>query len=129
LAVIHSLRRLLAMVIGIVVVFVVGFVPLIGPIAALAVTVWLAAHASAYDCYDAILARRQMAYRAKLAYLGRNRMRTQGLGAAVAVLLMIPGVNLIALGIGAAGATVAALDMEGALPVIPESRARYRETA
>lgn len=112
LSILHGLRRLLAMLLGIVVVFAVGFVPVIGTIAAAVIAGWLAATATAYDCYDAVLARRFLAYRTKLAYLAHHRRRTFGLGAAVAVMLLVPGLNLIALGLGTAGATVAAHALE-----------------
>jgi CysZ protein len=107
LGVVHSIRRLISSLIGLVVVFVVGLVPVIGTIAAVLIGGWLAARSASYDCYDAVLARRSMAYRDKLAYLARHRRRSFGLGAAVAGMLLVPGVNLIALGVGAAGATVA----------------------
>jgi len=106
--IVHGLRRLVSALVGLVVVFALGFVPVIGTIAALGVGAWLAASAASYDCYDAVLARRAMAYRDKLAFLARHRGRTLGLGAAVAGMLFVPGLNLVALGVGAAGATVAA---------------------
>lgn len=109
----HGLRRLIASLIGLVFVFALGFIPVVGTIAAAVIGAWFAAHGAAYDCYDAVLARRSMSYRAKLAYLARHRQRSLGLGAAVAGMLLVPGVNLIALGLGAAGATVAALELEG----------------
>ena len=112
LSAVHGVRRLLAMVFGIAVVFAVGLVPVVGAIAAAVIAGWLAATATAYDCYDAVLARRALGYRSKLAFLARHRQRTVGLGAAVAVMLLIPGLNLIALGLGAAGATVAAHAIE-----------------
>jgi CysZ protein len=112
LSIVHGARRLLAMLAGIAVVFAVGFVPVIGTVAAAVIAAWLAATATAYDCYDAVLARRFMGYRAKLAYLSHHRRRTVGLGAAVAVMLLVPGLNLVALGLGAAGATVAAHAIE-----------------
>jgi CysZ protein len=108
----HAIRRLLNAVVGFVLVFALGFIPVIGTIAALVIGVWFAASAAAYDCYDAVLARRGMAYRDKLAYLSRHRGRTLGLGAAVAGMLVVPGLNLVALGLGAAGATVAALALQ-----------------
>ena len=80
---------------------------LVGTLAALGVAAWFAATAAAYDCYDAVFGRRAMAYRDKLAYLSRHRARTLGLGLAVAGLLLVPGVNLLALAIGSAGATLA----------------------
>jgi uncharacterized protein involved in cysteine biosynthesis len=84
----------------------------IGSIAAVLIGGWLAARGAAYDCYDAVLARRSLSYGDKLAYLARHRQRTFGLGAAVAAMLFVPGLNLIALGVGAAGATVAAHAIE-----------------
>ncbi len=103
----HALRRLLAALAGIALVFAVGLVPVVGTIAALGVAAWFAATAAAYDCYDAVFGRRAMAYRDKLAYLSRHRGRTLGLGLAVAGLLLVPGINLLALALGSAGATVA----------------------
>jgi uncharacterized protein involved in cysteine biosynthesis len=67
----------------------------------------MTARFAAYDAYDAVWARKGWSYRAKMAFLGRQRARTTGLGAAVALLLIVPVVNLVALSIGAAGATLA----------------------
>ena len=109
---VHAMRRLAAALIGLALVFALGFVPVIGTIAALGVAGWFAATGAAYDCYDAVFGRRAMAYRDKLAYLSRHRGRTLGLGLAVAGLLFVPGVNLLALALGSAGATVAAHAIE-----------------
>ena len=117
LGVLHGVRRLLTTLVGLALVFALGFVPVIGTIGAMLFAAWLAAHGAAYDCYDAVLARRSMSYRDKMVYLARRRQRTLGLGATVATLLLVPGVNLVALGLGAAGATVAALTLEGAARV------------
>ncbi len=103
----HAVRRVIVAILGTVVVIALGFVPGIGTIAALSLGFLFAARASAYDCYDAVLARRGMAYRDKLAYLAEHRSRTFGLGAATAGMFLVPGLNLIALGLGAAAATVA----------------------
>jgi CysZ protein len=108
LAVGHGIRRLLASLVGLILVFALGLVPVIGTIAAALFGGWLAARGAAYDCYDAVLARRFLPYRDKLDYLARHRMRTLGLGAAVAGMLLVPGLNLVAFGLGTAGATVAA---------------------
>lgn len=116
LGIVHGIRRLVAALISVVLVFVLGFVPVVGTIAAVLIGAWLAAGAASYDCYDAVLSRRAMAYRDKLAYLARHRGRTLGLGFAVAGMLLVPGLNLIALGIGAAGATVAAEALHAAQP-------------
>jgi CysZ protein len=105
--VVHALRRLAVALAGIALVFAVGLVPVVGTIAALGIAAWFAGTAAAYDCYDAVFGRRSMAYRDKLAYLSRHRGRTLGLGLAVAGLLLVPGLNLLALALGSAGATVA----------------------
>jgi CysZ protein len=108
LGILHGIRRLVVTLLGLALVFALGFVPVVGTIAAVLIGAWLAATAASYDCYDAVLSRRAMAYRDKLAYLAQHRGRTLGLGLAVAGMLLVPGLNLIALGLGAAGATVAA---------------------
>ncbi|CAN5435947.1 hypothetical protein BH11MYX1_BH11MYX1_41900 [soil metagenome] len=107
---IHAVRRVIVAIAGTIVVFSLGFVPGIGSIAALVLGFYFAARASAYDCYDAVLARQGMAYREKVGYLADHRSRTFGLGVAVAAMLLVPGLNLIALGLGSASATVAMLD-------------------
>jgi CysZ protein len=106
-SVVHALRRLVVALAGIALVLAVGLVPVVGTVAALGIAAWFAGTAAAYDCYDAVLGRRSMAYRDKLAYLSRHRGRTLGLGLAVAGLLLVPGLNLLALALGSAGATVA----------------------
>jgi CysZ protein len=110
LGVAHGIRRLVVAVIATLLVFALGMVPGVGTLAALVLGFWFASRATAYDCYDAVLARRGMAYRAKLDYLADHRARTFGLGATVTAMLFIPGLNLIALGLGAAGATTAMID-------------------
>ena len=110
---VHGLRRLAATAVGVVLVLALGLVPVVGTAAAAVVGGWLGARATAYDCYDAVLARRGLSYGDKLAYLARHRGRTFGLGAGVTGLLLVPGVNLVALGVGTAGATLAALELEG----------------
>jgi CysZ protein len=112
--IVHGLRRLAIALLAAGLLFALGFLPVIGAIAAVLLGGWIAARASAYDCYDAVLARRELAYKTKLAYLERHRARTLGLGAGVAGLLLVPGLNLIALGLGAIGATLASHDLERA---------------
>jgi CysZ protein len=108
----HGLRRVAVALLGAVLLFALGFVPVIGTIAVLLLGGYIAARGAAYDCYDAILARRDLAYGTKTAYLAQHRGRTLGLGAAVAGMLVVPVLNLFALGIGAAGATLAVLDQD-----------------
>ena len=104
---VHAFRRLIVAVSGTIAIVAVGLVPGFGTLAALAMGILFAGRATAYNCYDAVLARRHLAYRDKLAYLSEHRSRTFGLGIAVAGMMLVPGLNLIALGIGSAGATVA----------------------
>ncbi len=106
----HGLRRLAVTLLGVALLFVLGFIPVVGTIAALVLGGYITACGAAYDCYDAVLSRRAIGYREKLEYLKLRRSRTLGLGAAVAGLLLVPGLNLVALGLGATGATLAALD-------------------
>ena len=111
----HAARRLFVLLFTFVLVFALGaLIPVIGPLLAAAIGALLAARAAAYDCYDAVLSRRLLPYRDKVAYLARHRGRTLGLGAAVAGMLLVPVVNLVALGVGAAGATLAAIDLDRA---------------
>lgn len=110
----HALRRLVGSIFGAIFLFALSFVPVVGTIAAVVIGSWFAARAAAYDSYDAVLARRALAYRDKLAFLHTHRSRTLGLGAAVAGLLLVPGVNLVALGVGAVAATLAAHDLDAA---------------
>lgn len=107
----HSARRLLTSLAGAVGLFALSLIPLAGAVAALGLAAVVSARAAAYDCYDAVLARRGLAYDQKAAFLAKHRSRTVGLGAVVAALLLVPGVNLVVLGIGAAGATLAARDL------------------
>jgi uncharacterized protein involved in cysteine biosynthesis len=74
---------------------------------------------AAYDAYDAVWARKSWGYRAKVDYLAEQRARTTGLGATVALLMVVPVANLLALSIGAAGATVAYLDTARERPPTP----------
>jgi len=109
----HALRRLALSLVYIVLLFALNFVPLVGSAAALVIGFYLAAKGTAYDCYDAVLARRNLAYADKLAYLRRTRGRALGLRAVVTALLFVPIVNLFVLGIGAVGATLAIHAQEG----------------
>jgi CysZ protein len=110
----HAVRRLIASVFGAIFLFALSFIPVVGTIAAVVLGAWFAARGAAYDSYDAVLARRSMAYRDKLAFLRVHRGRTLGLGATIAGLLLVPGVGLVALGVGAVGATLAAHELDAA---------------
>lgn len=107
----HSLRRLVTSLLGALLLFILSFIPLAGALAALALGAWFSARAAAYDCYDAVLARRSLSYADKLAFLQAHRSRTLGLGAATTALLLVPFINLLVLGAGAVGATLAAQEL------------------
>jgi len=113
LGILHGLRRLGVAILAMIGLFALGFIPVIGTIAAIVLGAVITARAAAYDCYDAVLSRRELTYAAKLDYLRANRSRTFGLGLAVAGMLIVPGLNLVALGLGAAGATLASLSSRG----------------
>ena len=113
MGIIHALRRLFVSLLVLALTFVLGaIIPVIGPIIAILVGGYFAATSASYDCYDAVFARRLWPYRKKLDFLAAHRGRTVGLGAAVAAMLLVPILNLFALGFGAAGATLAAIDIE-----------------
>lgn len=105
----HGVRRVGVAILGALLLFVLGFVPVVGTIVGIVLGGYFAARGAAYDCYDAILSRRDMSYAAKTQYLAQHRHRSLGLGLGVAGMLVVPFVNLVALGLGAAGATLAVL--------------------
>jgi CysZ protein len=110
--ILHGLRRIATAIIGVLLVVVLGLVPVIGQIAAFVVGLWLAGRGAAYDAFDAVLARRELSYADKLAFLARHRSRTLGLGLAIAGMLLVPVLNVVVLGIGAVAATLAAHDLD-----------------
>lgn len=111
----HAGRRLLVSLFGIALVMALSaLIPIVGGVIAAAVAFYLAAGSAAYDCFDAVHSRRSWSYRRKMDFLRAHRGRTLGLGGATAALLVVPVVNLLALGVGATGATLAAIDLEEA---------------
>lgn len=107
----HSLRRLFTALLGAALLFALSFIPILGTIAALVLGTWFSSRAAAYDCYDAVLARRSLSYGDKLAFLEQHRSRSLGLGFGVAALLLIPFANLLALSAGAVAATLASHEL------------------
>jgi CysZ protein len=104
---IHSLRRIFIYLLTMGLLLIVGLViPVVGTAVA-ALGSWIAtARFASYDAYDSVFSRRRMAYRAKLQYLNHNLWRSMGLGGVMAVMSIIPLLNLFALSMGAAGATL-----------------------
>jgi len=91
---------------------VARFVPVAGPVLAAIGSGWVAARFASYAVYDSVWGRRHWRYRDKTAYLREHRWRTLGLGLVVAAMLVVPGVNVIGLAIGSAGATLRTIDDE-----------------
>jgi CysZ protein len=103
IGILHAARRGAAYVVAVVALLAVGhYVPVIAAIG----SAWVAAWYAAYAVYDSIWARRHWRYRQKTAYLREHRARTLALGGLVAVMLIVPGLNVIGLAIGSAGATL-----------------------
>ena len=103
----HAARRGAAHVVFLVCLLVVArFVPVAGSVLAVIGSAWVAARFASYAVYDAVWARRHWRYRDKTAYLRGDRWRTLGLGALVAMTLVVPGLNVVGLAIGSAGATL-----------------------
>jgi uncharacterized protein involved in cysteine biosynthesis len=107
----HGLRRLLIFLVGAVILFAVTFVPMVRTIAARhRFPGWRRGACITTPCWRG----------AKIGFLQARSLpawpdtakRTFGLGAAVAALLVVPGVNLVALGLGTTGATLAAGELD-----------------
>lgn len=106
----HAARRVAVYVFVMILLLVLGVaVPVVGSIAATILGAIATARFASYDAYDAVFARRRMRYRDKVAYLRTNRWRTFGLGAVVAGFLIVPGLNVVGLSIGATAATLRSL--------------------
>ena len=124
----HASRRLIVYLFSLLLLFAVGaLVPGVGTALAAAAGAYLTAQSAAYDCFDSVFGRRLWRYRNKTRFLRRHRGRTLGLGGAVALLMLVPVVNLVALGVGAAGATLAVLDLEKPAPARAVVPARARD--
>jgi CysZ protein len=103
----HAARRMVKYLFVVALLFVAGVViPVIGPPLAAVAGAWVTARFAAYEALDAVWARRGMSYKGKMAALRARRGRYTGLGAGVALLLLVPGPSLIALSAGAVAATL-----------------------
>lgn len=108
---VHAIRRVIVYLVVILALLVVGVaVPVVGGLIATVLGGIATAKFAAYDAYDSIWARRRLRYREKMAYLKEHYWRTLGLGAVMAAILIVPGLNLVALAIGATGATLRSID-------------------
>ncbi|HEY5943952.1 MAG TPA: EI24 domain-containing protein [Kofleriaceae bacterium] len=109
----HAARRVSIYLVVMGTLLVVGLVvPVIGTVAATVLGAIATARFASYDAFDAVFARRRYRYRQKTQYLTENRWRSLGMGGVVAVLLVIPGLNVIGLSIGATAATLRLIEQE-----------------
>jgi CysZ protein len=121
----HAARRVFVYVVVMGALLVLGVaVPVIGTVLATALGAIATARFASYDAFDAVWARRRHPYRAKVAYLREHRWRTLGMGAVVAVLLVVPGLNLVGLAIGASAATLRVLEQDRQRAALAKYNAR-----
>ncbi|HEX5059295.1 MAG TPA: EI24 domain-containing protein [Kofleriaceae bacterium] len=113
IGIIHAARRVFVYLVVMGVLLIVGVVvPGIGTVIAAVLGFIATARFASYDAFDAIWSRRRYRYRQKTGYLREHRWRTLGLGAVCAVPLVVPGLNVIALAIGATAATLRVVEQE-----------------
>jgi CysZ protein len=111
----HAARRVAVYLVVMGGLLILGLVvPVVGTVIAGVLGFIATARFASYDAYDAVWARRRWRYRAKMAYLQEHRWRTLGMGAIVAAVLIVPGLNLIALSIGATAATLRMIEQDRA---------------
>jgi CysZ protein len=113
IGILHAARRVTIYLLTMGVLLIVGIaVPVVGTVVATVLGAIATARFASYDAFDAIWARRRYRYKQKTAYLRENRWRTLGMGGVVGVLLVVPGLNVIGLSIGATAATLRVIDQE-----------------
>jgi CysZ protein len=86
--------------------FVVGLVPVIGPVISGVLGAIATCTFVAREILDYPLARRRLAFTAKIGFLRTHLGHFQGLGAVTALLLLIPGVNLLVMPVAIVGGTI-----------------------
>jgi CysZ protein len=122
----HAARRVAIYLVVMIVLLVVGVaVPVVGSVIAMVLGAIATARFASYDAYDAVWSRHRLRYREKIAYMRGDRWRTLGLGAITSVVLIVPGLNVVGLAIGATGATLRRVsERQGsANPATPTTRA------
>lgn len=106
LGIVHSIRRLTVLVASLVALFLLSaLIPIVGAMLALSLGAWFSSRFAAYDCFDTIWARKGTSYAEKMTYLRTKRMRTTGIGLAVAGAAIIPVLNALAFPLGTVAAT------------------------
>ncbi len=109
----HATRRVAIYLLTLAVLLLVGLlVPAVGPLLAMVGGAIATARFAAYDAFDAGWARKGWSYADKIAWLRAHPGARYGLGGATATLGLVPVANVLALPIGAVGATLAFLESE-----------------
>lgn len=111
----HALRRVSIYLVVMIALLVLGVVvPVVGTVIAAVLGALATARFASYDAYDAVWSRRRLRYRDKIAYMRAHRWRTFGLGATVGIVVIVPGLNVVGLAIGATAATLRSLEIQRA---------------
>lgn len=112
---VHALRRVAVYIGAIIAIFLVGLlVPVVGTLISIIAGAFLTVRFAAFDAMDAVWARRGYSYRQKTDYLRAHADRCHGVGIGVSLMMLVPGLNLVALSAGAVGATLLAIDVDRA---------------
>ncbi len=102
----HSIRRIVSYLLVMAGLFILSFiVPLIGALIFTIGGAWVTMRFTAYDALDAVWARKSLHYKDKMSQLKQVRGRAYGIGAVTAILLVVPGLNFLAMPLAAAAAT------------------------
>ena len=102
----HSIRRIVSYLLVMAGLFLLSFiVPLIGALIFTLGGAWMTMRFAAYDALDAVWARKSLRYADKMSQLKQVRGRAYGIGATTSLLLLVPGLNLLAMPLAAAAAT------------------------
>jgi CysZ protein len=106
LGVSHSIRRISSYLLVMAGLLILSFVvPLIGALIFTFGGAWVTMRFTAYDALDAVWARKSIHYKDKMSQLKQVRARAYGIGAVTALLLVVPGLNFVAMPLAAAAAT------------------------
>jgi len=108
----HALRRVILYLLLVASIYLVGLViPGVGPIVATVLSALVTIRFAAFDALDTVMARKGWRYAQKKAFVRAHSGRSFGLGAATAMVLVIPIVNVLAFPFAAAGATLMCLEV------------------
>lgn len=91
-------------------------IPVVGPVLSVVLGAIVTAFFVARELLDAPLSRRRWSFRAKLDFCWAHLAETEGMGAMTAVLLAVPGLNLLVLPMAVTGATLLTVELLGEEP-------------